>query len=480
MLKTSLVSLASVAPAFRPRSESSGGPGRGGRPRGRYRDAGEDDRGKRQRHAGRRSEPAERHPVPGAAGRLGFALAPDSFFTILVFNNELRGPLPGSVGLIPQGPAPLPAPLASHAQLVVESTSWGGPSELVVRDGKTGFVFFNVEGHQYDYEAETHRLSVRAGRLLVSKEFAAELGRPSAAGSVVGEISMAATMRAIEITQLVDGEVESDSPAGSARRRDRARAGRHRRRPDRAGAVRQQQRNAGRPRRGNRLLQCRHRGPELVRLAEQRPPGDPAEPLSHERWRDERRTLRADRSVQRQACVHGLDRQHLRLWLQRRRRHPSGLRLLGSLRGQPEFGTQPGFARLDQSLYRRLPARRLGDAAQQPHRPHAHRPFAPDPGGDRRPEHGAESRAPPIMPKASTSRRTSMPGARRIPAQCNMYNNVSYRRYIGHRHGSPFSFSAGWRDGADAAGHQRPGPARPSPRSSRIRRMTASERWATR
>lgn len=141
---------------------------------------------------------------------LRFTLVPDSFFTILVFNQELRGPLPGAVELVLQGHAPLPAALAaSHPQLVVESTSWGGDSELVVRDGK-GFVLFNVEGQQYDYDAETRLLAVRAGRLRVSKQLALELGRPSAAGSVVGELSMAASMRAIEIARLVDGEVESD------------------------------------------------------------------------------------------------------------------------------------------------------------------------------------------------------------------------------------------------------------------------------
>jgi hypothetical protein len=148
---------------------------------------------------------------PAREAGVSFTLAPDSFFTILVFNNELRGTLPGSVALIPQGPAALPAPLAaSHDKLVIESDSWGGPSELVVRDGKTGLVVFNVEGHQYGYDAETHRLDLRAGRLLVSQEFARELGRPSEAGSVVGGISMAATMRAIEIAKLVNGEVESD------------------------------------------------------------------------------------------------------------------------------------------------------------------------------------------------------------------------------------------------------------------------------
>ena len=142
---------------------------------------------------------------------LRFAAVPDSFFTILVLNDELRGPLPSSMGLMPQDAAAPPAPLSAlYHQLVVESTQWGEPFELVVRDGKTGFVFFNIEGHEYDYDAKEHLLSVRVGRLLVSKEFAAELGRPSAVGTVVGEISITATMRAIEITRVVNGETKSD------------------------------------------------------------------------------------------------------------------------------------------------------------------------------------------------------------------------------------------------------------------------------
>src|SRR5438046_9838366 len=39
---------------------------------------------------------------------LHFALNPDSFFTILVTNDVLRTPLPGSIGLIPQNAATLP------------------------------------------------------------------------------------------------------------------------------------------------------------------------------------------------------------------------------------------------------------------------------------------------------------------------------------------------------------------------------------
>ena len=97
----------------------------------------------------------------------------------------------------------LPARLnASYQQLVVESMPWGGPFDLVVRDGKTGFVFFNIEGHQFDYDANAHLLSIQMGRLLISNEFAAELGRPSDAGASLEISRFHATMRAIEITQI--------------------------------------------------------------------------------------------------------------------------------------------------------------------------------------------------------------------------------------------------------------------------------------
>jgi glucose/arabinose dehydrogenase len=145
---------------------------------------------------------------------LRFDAAPNSFFTILVFNNDLRGLEPGSMSLSPQSFAKLPAGLpiglnASYHQLMIESTSWGEAFELVVRDEKTGFVFFNIEGQQPDYWADKHLLGISNGRLLLSKEFAAMLGRPSEAGSAVGEITIIANMRAIEITQVVNGEATS-------------------------------------------------------------------------------------------------------------------------------------------------------------------------------------------------------------------------------------------------------------------------------
>jgi glucose/arabinose dehydrogenase len=141
---------------------------------------------------------------------LRFDATPNSFFTILVFNNDLRGLEPGSITLIPQSSAKLPAALnVSLQQLMVESTAWGEPFELVVRDQKTGFVFFNIEGHQYNYAPNEHSFGINNGRLLLSKEFANLLRRPSEAGSVVGQISIKANMRPIEVTEVVNGEARS-------------------------------------------------------------------------------------------------------------------------------------------------------------------------------------------------------------------------------------------------------------------------------
>jgi hypothetical protein len=98
---------------------------------------------------------------------------------------------------------------ASLNQLVVEKLPSDQGFDLAVRDSKTGFTFFNIEGHQYDYDAHARLLSITDGRLLISKEFANALGRPSNAGEVVGRISVGAAMQPIEITQLANGEPES-------------------------------------------------------------------------------------------------------------------------------------------------------------------------------------------------------------------------------------------------------------------------------
>jgi len=154
--------------------------------------------------------------VSSATGKLEtlrFAVAPNSFFTILVFNNVLRGPeFESAMALIPQRRtlSGLPAALsASLNQLEVEKLPSGAAFDLAVRDGKTGLVFFNVEGNIYDYDANAQLLSIKGGRLLLSEEFAGKLGRPSEAGSVVGNISVGAAMQPIEITQMVNGQPRS-------------------------------------------------------------------------------------------------------------------------------------------------------------------------------------------------------------------------------------------------------------------------------
>ncbi len=152
---------------------------------------------------------------------LHFTVAANSFFSIVVFKDLLRGPEPGSMALIPQNPASgglsaagysaLPMSLTgSLKQLVIEKFLSSEAFDLAVRDSKSGFVFFNVEGDQYYYDANARLLSIKGGRLLISKEFANALGRPSDAGALVGNISLGASMQPVEIAQLDEnGDVKS-------------------------------------------------------------------------------------------------------------------------------------------------------------------------------------------------------------------------------------------------------------------------------
>jgi hypothetical protein len=169
-----------------------------------------------------------RGAVAGNSQTLHFAVSANSFFPILVFNDQLRGPVPGSMALVPvevsavvptsrddagvNGPgySNLPASLGtSLKQLVVEKLPSGQGFDLAVRDGNTGFTFFNIEGHHYDYDAAAQSLAITNGRLLVSKEFANALGRPSDAGSIAGTISIGAAMQPVEITRLANGQPQS-------------------------------------------------------------------------------------------------------------------------------------------------------------------------------------------------------------------------------------------------------------------------------
>jgi hypothetical protein len=144
---------------------------------------------------------------------LQFSAGANSFFPIVVFNDLLRAVEPGSMALIPSRDGGIPAlPVqlgASVKQLVVEKLPSNQSYSLAVRDSKTGFTFFDVAGGDYDYNANARSLGIAGGRLLISKQFANALGRPSDAGSIVGKISVGAAMQPIEITQLVNGKRKS-------------------------------------------------------------------------------------------------------------------------------------------------------------------------------------------------------------------------------------------------------------------------------
>ena len=147
---------------------------------------------------------------------LHFTAAANSFFPILVFNDLLRGLQRGSMNLIPAagvsatGYSALPAVLVgSLKRLTLEKLPSGRGFELAIRDSNTGFTFFNIEGHQYDYDAAARSFTITGGRLLVSKQFASALGIPSEAGSLSGTISIGAAMQPIQIDRIVMGETKA-------------------------------------------------------------------------------------------------------------------------------------------------------------------------------------------------------------------------------------------------------------------------------
>src|SRR4029077_2011102 len=157
---------------------------------------------------------------------LHFAAAPNSFFPVLVFNDLLRGLQPGSMalalqnsssaGVIPlrqgsggqdaPGYSNLPAALRSSLKrLTVEKLSSGQGFDLAVRDSNTGFTFFNIEGHQYNYDAVGQSFTITGGRLLISKQFASTLGIPSEAGSLAGKLSKGGGRQTVPERQAVWG-----------------------------------------------------------------------------------------------------------------------------------------------------------------------------------------------------------------------------------------------------------------------------------
>jgi len=141
-------------------------------------------------------------------GTLRLTADRNSFFTYVIFNDEIRGPLPSAMRVTLDDIATLPSKLApSSGQFLVEHLEFGGQYDLIVRDAHSGFVYFNVEGYEYEFEPYTDVLSIRNGRMLLSQEFANELGRSSEEGALVGELNIEARMRPIEVQTIHEGEV---------------------------------------------------------------------------------------------------------------------------------------------------------------------------------------------------------------------------------------------------------------------------------
>lgn len=139
---------------------------------------------------------------------LRYNTATDSFFTSIAFNGEFRGLQTGSMTILPQdNSAKTPAYLKNS--LIIESTPWGEDYELTVRDEQSGMALFNIESHEFEYAGDKHTLVIKGGKLLLAKEFAEKLRRPSDEGAHVGTFSISANLRAIEISEVVNGETRS-------------------------------------------------------------------------------------------------------------------------------------------------------------------------------------------------------------------------------------------------------------------------------
>jgi hypothetical protein len=139
-----------------------------------------------------------------------FGVDPNSSFTALVFNHAFRGVEPGPLALIWGNNAVLPDALNGSAnQLAIEKLPAGEAFDLAIRDSKTGFVFFNVEGNQYDFNSASNALNISGSRLVISPELANRLGRTADAGKVVGTLSVSSSLVPVEITNMVNGVVNS-------------------------------------------------------------------------------------------------------------------------------------------------------------------------------------------------------------------------------------------------------------------------------
>lgn len=138
-----------------------------------------------------------------------YSVSPDSFFTLVARDGELRGPLPSTMKLTQMDGAK-----SGTDSLLLESMPFGSHYSIVVRNERTRAPVFNVDGEQFELDAARNQFRIVNGRLRLSAEYATELGRPGDAGIVVGELSVNTTVRTIEVVHVTNGQVTSDTLPG--------------------------------------------------------------------------------------------------------------------------------------------------------------------------------------------------------------------------------------------------------------------------
>src|SRR5882724_11917973 len=142
-------------------------------------------------HSGN-SAPNKNPPNQGQSGTLQKMIVASGSVTMDIDLNRING-ISSTTGRLETAPSPK----LSELHFAVAPNSF------------FPVLVFNIEGNLYDYDASSQSFGIHGGRLLISKEFATALGRRADAGLVVGKISVRTTMQPIEITQLVNGKPNS-------------------------------------------------------------------------------------------------------------------------------------------------------------------------------------------------------------------------------------------------------------------------------
>ena len=180
------------------------------------RHASKDDCRKRKRHDAIRSQPVERNQFRWQdQPHLQFAVAANSFFTILVFNDQLRGPEPGSMALVPQANAlrPLPVSLSRISQAARRrKTSFGRERSISPCATARPDSPFLISKDISTITTPMRSCSASPAAAANLEGVCQRAWPPVRRRPVAGEISIGATMQPIEINQLDEnGNVKSAS-----------------------------------------------------------------------------------------------------------------------------------------------------------------------------------------------------------------------------------------------------------------------------